>query len=970
MDAVSPLGQGCPSCFLYFISSRVAMLQMTGLLVARAACLSPTEIPASLPPTVPSALQEVPVTTAANQSSSSTAASDAITTTVVQGSLAAASAAMMGLSTDGIVENLYRFSIDLLPLENVSEHLIPRGVNTELRSVSSEGYHFSKALFSVNLYSLKLSKNAQVHYGDKFFKYFNSYLVDFNLISPRDMSRIGGHFVTSPHKKFQKSRVVYYSKCTASFNPVALSVVRSGDIHPHPGPHRQCNPTCKSAVRHDSSHKKCKECDRTIARNHHATICDCCSLWSHIKCGDSQFMVTGYRMSRADRNIHGGGLLVYIRADLCLKVIKDLPNLRLCELERYKTESIVLKVRIAKKWETIVGIYRPPTSASVPQSLWKFELSSILEAITILPGNCSFVGDFNSDMLLPDKPPRDGRVMANLLDIYDLKNLIHEATRHRNQEYDLRTILKEHDVVITDKKQMAELFSSYFVNIADGVPEITEQSYGKELDAHPSIQAIFNNNEQLAVRNKFAFQYTNKTQVEALLLKINSRKSCGHDGIQPQLDWDLNYDDLLEKAVLKPGSYWNSDTLDAIAEFGSTFFINTIKYQCSWALPENINILGANINLSKADRQKILNCHKSSKKMDMAVKRKMSYAQLEPPKEKKCLNMCSQYYKNKKAKTLTDCAEKNQSMEAMKNKIYWLKKKAYQNMGSCEKDKLPEKQRTLTSKAKQTKPLKCNVLDSCINPFQNKIKEGPSYIGVGICGRYPVPLSGFSTLFIYQRGRDTPASPLIDMNKQLCIRIQEGGFQVDLDPPRDGDCFYHAAAHQLGINCKAAKNRLFSFLESNRIDAFAEVTQHQLVIITENGDNNYVKVIEPEGLSVGTLYFGHGGDPSHYVALRPAHMRRCDAIPVPQGEEGEAYCPGVSVVKGKADETVHKVLKIRKSFRWAVKMSDLADGKDAASPFFNVERSTLRFIWARNSTPQKFMLEQLVSSMPLTISLR
>ena len=41
------------------------------------------------------------------------------------------------------------------------------------------------ALFSVNLYSLKLSKNAQVHYGDNFFKYFNSYPVNFNLISPR-----------------------------------------------------------------------------------------------------------------------------------------------------------------------------------------------------------------------------------------------------------------------------------------------------------------------------------------------------------------------------------------------------------------------------------------------------------------------------------------------------------------------------------------------------------------------------------------------------------------------------------------------------------------------------------------------------------------------------------------------------------------------------------------------------------------
>ena len=43
--------------------------------------------------------------------------------------------------------------------------------------------------------------------------------------------------------------------------------------------------------------------------------------------------------------------------------------------------------------------------------------------------------------------------------------------------------------------------------------------------------------------------------------------------------------------------------------------------------------------------------------------------------------MCSQYYKNKKAKTLTDCAAKNQSMEAMKNKIYWLKKKSLSKHG-------------------------------------------------------------------------------------------------------------------------------------------------------------------------------------------------------------------------------------------------------------------------------------------------
>ena len=51
-------------------------------------------------------------------------------------------------------------------------------------------------------------------------------------------------------------------------------------------------------------------------------------------------------------------------------------------------------------------------------------------------------------------------------------------------------------------------------------------------------------------------------------------------------------------SVLKPCSYWNSDTLDAIVQFGNTFFIKTIKSQWSWALPENINILGANVNVN------------------------------------------------------------------------------------------------------------------------------------------------------------------------------------------------------------------------------------------------------------------------------------------------------------------------------------------------------------------------------------
>ena len=140
--------------------------------------------------------------------------------------------------------------------------------------------------------------------------------------------------------------------------------------------------------------------------------------------------------------------------------------------------------------------------------------------------------------------------------------------------------------------------------------------------------------------------------------------------------------------------------------------------------------------LSKADRQKILNCYKSSKKkMNMAVKRKMSCAQLEPPNKKRCLNMCSQYYKNKDANILIDSAKQYQSMDANEEQNLLAKKtQAYQNMASCEKEKLFEKQTNLRSTAQHTKLLKCNVLDSCINSFQNKIKEGPYYI-CSVCNR-------------------------------------------------------------------------------------------------------------------------------------------------------------------------------------------------------------------------------------------
>ena len=57
------------------------------------------------------------------------------------------------------------------------------------------------------------------------------------------------------------------------------------------------------------------------------------------------------------------------------------------------------------------------------------ELESIQEAINALPGDCLLVGDFDSDLQLPDKAPQDGQTLLDLLDVYTLHNLIDSPTR-------------------------------------------------------------------------------------------------------------------------------------------------------------------------------------------------------------------------------------------------------------------------------------------------------------------------------------------------------------------------------------------------------------------------------------------------------------------------------------------------------------------------------------------------------------
>lgn len=114
--------------------------------------------------------------------------------------------------------------------------------------------------------------------------------------------------------------------------------------------------------------------------------------------------------------------MTFVRSDLCFTVTKELGDQNGIDTSNFRTEHIILKVKVAKSWLTVMAIYRPP---SIPTSQWKFELNRLFEVVTTFPNDVISVGDFNSNLL----DPKDSGHLNNLLGVYGLKNLIKLPTR-------------------------------------------------------------------------------------------------------------------------------------------------------------------------------------------------------------------------------------------------------------------------------------------------------------------------------------------------------------------------------------------------------------------------------------------------------------------------------------------------------------------------------------------------------------
>ena len=134
---------------------------------------------------------------------------------------------------------------------------------------------------------------------------------------------------------------------------------------------------------------------------------------------NGQFHVNGFRMLRNGRTRGGGGIAVFIRSNVPFMREKKLEN-------STGTETLAVRVKLAKSWTTAVGLYRPP---SLIKSTWRPELQNILETVTMNSESVFCLGDFHCDMLDLNRPPKDGRDLADIMDVFDFENLIHEATR-------------------------------------------------------------------------------------------------------------------------------------------------------------------------------------------------------------------------------------------------------------------------------------------------------------------------------------------------------------------------------------------------------------------------------------------------------------------------------------------------------------------------------------------------------------
>ena len=138
-----------------------------------------------------------------------------------------------------------------------------------------------------------------------------------------------------------------------------LLLLLSGDLELNPGPNQACNTWSPFANKglhfvHLNINSILPKIDelRQIVKTTNAAIIGITESKLDSAIFDTEISIEGYNIIRKDRNRHGGGVVCYIRNDICFNIIDVFP---------FQIESIFIDILFPKTKPFTVGIfYRPP----------------------------------------------------------------------------------------------------------------------------------------------------------------------------------------------------------------------------------------------------------------------------------------------------------------------------------------------------------------------------------------------------------------------------------------------------------------------------------------------------------------------------------------------------------------------------------------------------------------------------------
>ena len=187
-------------------------------------------------------------------------------------------------------------------------------------------------------------------------------------------------------------------------------LVRGGDIHPQPGPIRQCKESAKfdipKAVKANvkvahlnvrslkSRENFCLVKD-TILHNGF-DIFTVSETWADLSVSGASLEISGYQLFRQDRGQHkaGGGLCTYAKSNLKITVLENLSSA--CDDD---FQQLWLRVQCRKyKSFLICNTYRLPQT---PTTCFESLANSLTDAL-LLDLNVVILSDLNCNLLAPD----------------------------------------------------------------------------------------------------------------------------------------------------------------------------------------------------------------------------------------------------------------------------------------------------------------------------------------------------------------------------------------------------------------------------------------------------------------------------------------------------------------------------------------------------------------------------------------